>query len=269
MGIEALGWIATAVMGLTLGLMGGGGSILTVPILVYLFGIDPLQSTSYSLIAVGLIAILGAGRYFKQGSIDFKAALWFAPPSVAGVLLARTALVPALPESWVWFGFEVTKSMLIMLVFALVMIVAAAAMIRGGLKAAPAEEQTSQAAIHPVAIALEGLLVGGVTGFVGAGGGFLIVPALHVWAKVPMKRAVATSLFIIGVKSIIGFLGDWMSGGIAFEPVFVSGFVLVAAIGMMVGTQLSRFVSAAHLKLGFGWFTVAMALAIFYQETMA
>ena len=262
-GSALFGFAATILAGATMGLIGGGGSILTVPILVYLLEIPPVLATGYSLFVVGLSARVGSVNYFKLGLVNLKAGTIFAVPAFVGVFLARKYLVPALPVEIFNLGnLVVGRDLIVMGVFATVMILASVSMIRGGSES----EQEGELQFNYPMIALEGLIVGAVTGFVGAGGGFLIIPALVVLAKLPMKQAVGTSLMIIAVKSLFGFLGDL--GNQSIDWGFLALFCLLSIIGIYLGTYLSRFVSSAKLKPGFGWFVLIMGLFILAKETI-
>ena len=262
-GSALFGFAATILAGATMGLIGGGGSILTVPILVYLLEIPPVLATGYSLFVVGLSALVGSVNYFKLGLVNLKAGTIFAVPAFVGVFLARKFLVPALPVEIFNLGnLVVGRDLIVMGVFATVMILASVSMIRGGSES----EQEGELQFNYPLIALEGLIVGAVTGFVGAGGGFLIIPALVVLAKLPMKQAVGTSLMIIAVKSLFGFLGDF--GNQSIDWGFLALFCLLSIIGIYLGTYLSRFVSSAKLKPGFGWFVLIMGLFILAKETI-
>ena len=262
-GSALFGFAATILAGATMGLIGGGGSILTVPILVYLLEIPPVLATGYSLFVVGLSALVGSVNYFKLGLVNLKAGTIFAIPAFVGVFLARKYLVPALPVEIFNLGnLVVGRDLIVMGVFATVMILASVSMIRGGGES----EQEGELHFNYPMMALEGLIVGVVTGFVGAGGGFLIIPALVVLAKLPMKQAVGTSLMIIAVKSLFGFLGDL--GNQSIDWGFLALFCLLSIIGIYLGTYLSRFVSSAKLKPGFGWFVLIMGLFILAKETI-
>ncbi len=262
-GSALFGFAATILAGATMGLIGGGGSILTVPILVYLLEIPPVLATGYSLFVVGLSALVGSVNYFKLGLVNLKAGTIFAVPAFVGVFLARKFLVPALPVEIFNLGnLVVGRDLIVMGVFATLMILASVSMIRGGSES----EQEGELQFNYPLIALEGLIVGAVTGFVGAGGGFLIIPALVVFAKLPMKQAVGTSLMIIAVKSLFGFLGDL--GNQSIDWGFLALFCLLSIIGIYLGTYLSRFVSSAKLKPGFGWFVLIMGLFILAKETI-
>lgn len=204
--IEILGFIGALLIGLVLGLIGGGGSILTVPILVYALTLNPVLATAYSLFVVGATSLVGAIKNMMKGMVDFKTAIIFAIPAFIAVYLTRAYLIPAIPdELFTVSGIVITKNLAIMLFFAVIMLLASISMIRNNRK--ESDEDSAINYNYPLII-VEGLVVGTITGIVGAGGGFLIIPALVLLAKLPMKKAVATSLFIIAIKSLIGFLGD-------------------------------------------------------------
>src|SRR5690554_2421244 len=204
--MEILGYIGALLIGLVLGLIGGGGSILTVPILVYALTLNPVIATGYSLFVVGTTSLVGAVKNMAKGMVDYRTAIIFSIPAFIAVYLTRAFLIPAIPEKLFQNGdFLMTKNLAIMLFFAIIMLLASVSMIRN-----KREEVDSDAKItynYPL-IVIEGFAVGTITGLVGAGGGFLIIPALILLAKLPMKKAVATSLFIIAIKSLIGFFVD-------------------------------------------------------------
>lgn len=262
--MELFGYLAAVFMGLSLGMIGGGGSILTVPILVYLFGVNPVLATAYSLFIVGSTALVGGWSYFKQDQVDLKTGFIFAIPSFVGVYLTRAFVVPHLPEEIFHLGgFVVTKPLLIMLVFALLMVAASISMIR------PGRPKQSHAVSSPAVIwaliGAEGLIVGGVTGFVGAGGGFLIIPALVVLVGLPMKMAVGTSLFIIAAKSLIGFVGD-LRTGVHLDWQLLITLTIIAVVGLFLGMRLSKRVDEKTLKSGFGYFVLVMGTFILFDQ---
>ncbi len=265
MGLEIFGYIASIFMGLSLGMIGGGGSILTVPILVYLFGIDPILATAYSLFVVGLTALFGGFNYYKKGEVDLKTGFIFAAPSFLGVYLTRAYVVPNLPDPVFSMGsIAFPKALLIMLVFAILMVLASVSMIR-----TKNQEKTKKYELSPAArftiIALEGLIVGAITGFVGAGGGFLIIPALVILVGLPMKRAVGTSLFIIAAKSLLGFIGDIQHQPF-IEWALLVKVALIAIVGLFIGVSLSNKVSEKDLKKGFGIFVLVMGTFILIDQ---
>lgn len=257
-----LGYIGALIIGMVLGLIGGGGSILTVPILVYILGVEPVLATAYSLFVVGSSAMVGAIRNMKNGMVELRTAIVFSIPAFIAVYVARKYALPAIPDVLLEFSsFTLTKSTAIMLLFALIMLLASISMIRGR------KETTTQATEpkfnYPMII-LEGLGVGLLTGIVGAGGGFLIIPALVLLAKLPMKKAVATSLLIIGVKSLIGFIGDVQN--LSIDWTFLLSFTGLSVAGIFIGIWLNTFIEGAKLKKAFGWFVLIMAFIIVFQE---
>lgn len=263
--MELLGYISSILMGLSLGLIGGGGSILTVPILVYLFGLQPSQATGYSLFIVGLTALVGSFAYIRKGEIDYKTGFIFAAPSFLGVYAARAFIVPALPSEIATIGsVNITKNLLIMGVFAVLMVVASYSMIKE--KKAESKKKELAPAIRVFVIALEGLVVGGITGFVGAGGGFLIIPALVLLTGLPMRVAVGTSLMIIAIKSLLGFTGDIKHATEAIDWSFLLTISGIAVVGILVGSMLTKYISERKLKKSFGWFVLLMGSAILIEQ---
>ncbi len=264
--ITLLGYFGATIIGISLGLLGGGGSILTVPILVYLLGIGPVLATAYSLFIVGITSLAGSITFMKKGLVDYKTAAVFAVPSFIAVYLTRQFLIPAIPESLFMIGsFELTKDIGIMVFFALIMLAASYSMIRDKNENMDDNQEVSKERTfnYPM-IGIEGALVGTLTGIVGAGGGFLIIPALVLFAKLPMKLAVGTSLLIIAVKSLIGFLGD-VSQQVIDWP-FLLLFAAFSLVGIFIGSWLSTKIDGEHLKKGFGWFVLFMAIYILGTE---
>lgn len=262
--MEIIGYISSIFMGLSLGMIGGGGSILTVPILVYLFSVSPVTATAYSLFIVGSTALVGGATYLKKGSVDLKTGFIFAVPSFIGVYLTRAYLVPSLPEQVFSVGrVVVTKPLLMMLVFAGLMVAASISMIKEKKDVTKKVEMSALAKF--LLISLEGFLVGGVTGFVGAGGGFLIIPALVVLVGMPMKIAVGTSLFIIAAKSLIGFIGD-IQHQTHIEWPLILQITAIAIVGLFVGMSLSKKVPDKILKKGFGYFVLIMGAFILFDQ---
>ncbi|WP_142783487.1 sulfite exporter TauE/SafE family protein [Changchengzhania lutea] len=259
--IEILGYVGALIVGLVLGLIGGGGSILTVPLLVYLLGYNPIVATAYSLFVVGTSSLVGTFQKYKKGLVDFKTGLAFSFPSFLAVYLSRRFLVPGIPENLMSIGnFTLTKSMGIMIFFAFIMLLASISMIKSRKENAD-ENQTKQAYYKTF---IQGVIIGTVTGLIGAGGGFLYVPALVIWANIPMKKAVGTSLVIVAINSLIGFIGDVQT--LDIEWVFLLTFSLISVVGIVIGVFLSKFISGAKLKKSFGFFTLFMAVYIIYKE---
>ncbi len=261
--MEIAGYIASLVIGISLGLIGGGGSILTVPVLVYLFGIEPVLATAYSLFIVGLSSLVGAVPKYKQGFINLKTAIIFGLPSIAAVFATRRFIVPRIPNEVFTIGnFVVTKSILMMLLFAALMLFASVSMIREKQRAEEQETGTQQ--FNYPLILLEGAIVGILTGLVGAGGGFLIIPALVLLSKLSMKQAVGTSLLVIAAKSLIGFTGDLAHFQMNW-PLLISVTGL-AIVGIFIGNRISTKIDGNKLKKGFGWFVLVMGVYIIIKE---
>lgn len=260
--MEILGYLASIFIGLSLGLIGGGGSILTVPVLVYLFGVNPTLATSYSLFIVGIVSLIGAIRKSKVKEVDLKTAILFGITSIATVLLTRIYILPAIPEQIATLGeVNITKSALTMILFAMLMLLASVSMIKGR-KTVVAKDKPSGI----VLLVLYGIGIGLVTGFLGAGGGFLLIPALVFFVKLDMKVAVGTSLAIIAMNSLIGFLGDVATTKMDWQLLLTVTAIAIA--GIFIGITLSKNIPAAKLKKGFGWFVLIMGVYILFRETL-
>ena len=260
-----LGYFSSVLIGISLGLIGGGGSILTVPVLVYLFSVDAVAATAYSLFIVGMTSAVGSVSYFRNGLVNVKTALVFGIPSIISVFFTRAYVVPAIPKHVFSIGsIVVTKSLLMLLLFAVLMIGAAYSMIKKD-KMTDGETPSPQVFNYPL-IVLEGTIVGLLTGLVGAGGGFLIIPALVLLSKLPIKEAIGTSLVIIAAKSLIGFFGESSETVIDWE--LIGTVTSLAVVGIFIGTYLSKKIDGAKLKPAFGWFVLVMGVYIIVKETL-
>lgn len=267
--LEILGFVGAAAIGISLGLIGGGGSILTVPVLVYLIGVEPVLATAYSLFIVGFTALIGGINYARKGLVSYKTGIVFTIPAFIAVYLTRLLIIPSLPETFFSIGgFELTKDTGILLLFAFLMVFASISMIKKKTKKVAEEVDTDveqEPKFNFPMIIIEGLVVGTLTGLVGAGGGFLIIPALVLFAKLPMKMAIGTSLLIIATKSLIGFIGDVQAG----EPIqwgFLAIFSAIAVVGIFLGTFLAHKIDGQKLKAGFGWFVLVMGTFMIVKE---
>ena len=257
------GLIASLLIGLSLGLIGGGGSILTVPILVYLFHIEPVLATAYSLFIVGATSIIGTIPKYKAGQVKINTALLFGIPSIISVFLTRTFILPQIP--FILFSgssFSITKNIFLMILFASLMIAASYSMIKSS-KTIEASPSSATQLNYPLIITL-GAMEGFLTGLVGAGGGFLIIPALVLFTQLPMKEAIGTSLLIIAAKSLIGFLGDLSHSEMDWSLLgLLSG---IAILGILIGNRLSRKIDGQKLKKGFAWFVLTVGVYILIRE---
>lgn len=256
-----LAYLAILATGFVLGLLGGGGSILTVPILFYLFKLDAVTATGYSLFVVGSAACIGAFRNYKKDNLSISTGLFFAAPGVAGVFLSRAYIVPSLPETIFKFqGFSLAKDNFILIVFAIMMISASYSMIFGR------SEVKDKKSIATPFLSLLGFAVGVATGFVGAGGGFIIVPVLNAFAGLDIKKAIGTSLFIMSINALLGFLGDL----IVLKPdwTFLFTLSLLAMTGVLVGTHFNSKVKAKSLKKVFGFFVLILGSWIICKQVL-
>ncbi|MCU0338254.1 MAG: sulfite exporter TauE/SafE family protein [Spirosomaceae bacterium] len=263
--LEIIGYGGALLVGVSLGLMGGGGSILTVPILAYCFGFDTVTATAYSLFIVGLTSLMGSSSYLVQREVHLTTALAFGLPSVVSVYLTRYYLVPAIPAKIAQIGgFVVEKNTFLLLLFAVLMLLAAFFMIR------KKEQHTEGISVMDTGfgypfLAMEGLGLGFLTGLLGAGGGFLIIPALVLLAQLPMKQAVGTSLLIIACNSLVGF---WGSSQVQnnFDWDFLLTFSGISVVGIIIGSLFSKRISNEQLKPTFGYFVLTMGVYIIIKE---
>lgn len=261
--IVILSFFCALFIGITLGLIGGGGSILTVPVFVYIMGLDPHEATAYSLFVVGISSLAASVQNARKKRIDYKIGLVFAFPAFVVVFLIRKFLLPAIPEEILKVGdFTLMKSVAIMIFFALVMLIASFSMIRGRKELTDEMPSTFN---YPI-IFLQGTIVGLITGMVGAGGGFLIIPALVFLARLPIKRAVATSLLVISINSLCGFMGDVQTIVIDWNYLLI--FTSIAILGVVVGTFFNSKIDSNKLRKLFGWFILAMGIFILMREML-
>ena len=261
--MEIAGYIASIFIGTSLGLIGGGGSILTVPVLVYLFGIDTVLATTYSLFIVGSSSIVGSISYFRKGLVNLKVVLIFGMPSVIAVLFTRTYILPAIPQEIFSVGnFIVTKNILLMLLFAILMILASYSMIKKDRQ--PIDTTSQKQSLNFFLILIQGVFTGVITGLIGAGGGFLIIPALVALVKLTMKNAVGTSLVIISISSLTGFSTSLTHTSVQWP--FLLTILFIAVIGILIGSYLSTKIDGKRLKPAFGWFVLIMGIYIIIKE---
>lgn len=269
MTFSAVGLSASLFMGLVLGLTGGGGSILTVPILVYLFGVTALMATGYSLVIVGGVAVWGAYKAYKQNELNLMTLLSFGVPSTLGVVVSRKLVLPSIPESIKIFDYNLNKDAFLLVIFATLMIAASVSMMLNarqsrGISQAEQELQ-DPAKLFSVSASLSGFAVGLLSGFVGAGGGFLIIPFLVQFQKVPMKIAIGTSLGIIAMQSLIGVSSD-TSVISQMNALLLFSVMSFSLVGMTLGTKLRNKLAGFKLKIAFAVFVLVVALLILFKE---
>ena len=249
--IQVFGYIGALLVGIVLGLIGSGGSLMAIPIFTYLFHISPVTTTAYSLFVVGTSASIGALRNWNRGLINFRIAIVFAIPAFTGVYVVRKYILPIIPiEVFAIQDFVVTKDTAIMLLLAIIMLVSSILMVCRNKFSIVRHIPNN---LNYALIVLSGIVIGLLTGIVGIGGGFLIIPALVLLLKLPMKKAVATTLFIIAIKSLIGFLGDL-------------GNLEVSTLGIFLGIYFSSYIKGENLKKYFGWLVFILSIGIFYKE---
>lgn len=258
--MELIGYILSVFIGVTLGLIGGGGSILTVPVFVYLFHLEPALATSYSLFIVGLTSLTGTAYQYAKGHVNVKAALSFGLTSVATVFLVRKFMLPAIPDVLFQTGaFAVTKSSAIMVLFAMLMLAASVSMILGHRERPDGKAQPKLGVLLAY-----GVGIGVVTGLLGAGGGFLIIPALVLLVHIPIKEAIGTSLFIITINSLVGFAGD--IGHVHVDWPFLFRILGITVCGVVIGSAMGRRIPGEQLRSGFGWFVLTMGIYVLSRE---
>ncbi len=263
--MEVLGYIASILIGVSLGMVGSGGSILTVPVLVYLMGVNPLLATTSSLFIVGVTSLIGGIRAYTKRKVDFKAVTEFGIPSILSVFLTRHYLLSALPDTMFIIGnMVISKEILLMVVFAILMLAASITMIRSHEPIASASDDEKIRHDKVLPLMLLGFLIGIITGLLGAGGGFLIIPTLVLFLKLPMKTAVGTSLLIIAINSLFGFLFSLKQ--FEYNWNLILSFTILSIIGLFIGSKLADKISGASLKKGFGWFVMVMGIYIIIKE---
>jgi len=261
--MEIIGYIASIGIGIILGLLGGGGSILSIPILVYLFHVDAVMASAYSLFIVGVTSFIGAIPKYKDHLVNIQTGVLFGLPSIVSIFITRKWIVPAIPDIVLRAGdFVFSKRLLILGLFAFLMIVSSWSMIRGR-KDLDADQRDWNIPM----LVFEGILIGLLTGLVGAGGGFLIIPALVWLTGLPFKTAVGTSLFIIAINSLLGFIGDLLNYPMDWN--ILLSITALAAVGILIGNKIQKNISADRLRRTFGWFILAMGLWILVKELIS
>ena len=257
---DLIGYAASILIGVVLGLLGGGGSILSIPILVYFFEVEPVMASAYSLFIVGTTSLAGAIPKYRQQLVNLKMGILFGIPSIISTFLTRLLVVPEIPEIAFRIGdYDVTRRMLILGLFAILMVLASIPMIRG-----KREVTSNNKRFRIVLVAIEGIVIGFLTGLVGAGGGFLIIPALVFLTGLRFKTAVGTSLFIIAINSLSGFTGDLLNHAMDWKLLLT--ITALAVIGILIGTRLTGRIPGTRLRQAFGWFTLATGCLMIWRE---
>ena len=257
--MEILGYVGALFIGLVLGLTGGGGSILTVPILVYLMSINPVTATAYSLFIVGTTSTFGAIQNYRKNLVDIKNGFIFAIPSFIAVYLTRKYIVPEIPKVIIESPFLITKDTFLMLFFAVIMVFGALSVLKKKSQNTNSEEKRNL-----ILIGIQTFTIGIIIGLVGAGGGFLIIPSLILFAKLPMRKAVGTSLFIIAMNSLVGFIGDVQN--LEIDWLFLLTFSVISVVGIFIGMYLTKYTNESQLKKIFAYFVLVMAAIILLKE---
>jgi uncharacterized membrane protein YfcA len=262
--MEIFGYFLSIIIGFSLGLIGGGGSVLTVPVLVYLMHVDPVMATAYSLFIVGTSSLAGTIIKFRQGLLHLRTAVVFGVPSVVGVYTSRALVLPLIPQNVLAIGsFQITKPLLLLLLFAALMIAASVSMIR---QSNTTVDNGRQPRPNFMVTFAQGLGTGLVTGLVGAGGGFLIIPALVLFGSLSMKQAAGTSLLIIAASSLVGFSGDLLHYPMNWKLIVT--MTVLAIAGVFIGNAFQNKIPGAVLKRAFGWVVLVMGIFIIVKELL-
>lgn len=266
---EYIGYASAVVVGLLVVLIGAGGSILTVPVLVYLFHISPVVATGYALLIVGTTSIISTLSYIRRKLVNYRIAIIFGIPSMTAVYLTRRYMLPAIPEEvFMIRNSIITKDVFLMLLMGSLIFVSATSMVMVKRKYDSEDVPNLNTFYYTRMILIEGLIIGVLTGLVGTGGGFMIIPALVLLCNLPIKTAIGTALLIASAKSGIGFLGEMTNNSnIDYQLIFkFTGFALV---GIAIGTYLSDKVSGYKLRNYFGYFLYLVGAVILLNELLS
>ena len=262
--IEFAGYLLAFLTGMLMGLIGAGGGILSSTILVYIFSISPVLAASYTLLNVSIISLVGSYSYYKKEQINFRAGLFFAIPALIVVFCMRKWIIPAIPENIFRFQHLIfTKNLMILLIFGLLMIIISYNMVFGKIN----NVRTATVTAEPFKLFILGCLVAIMTGIAGIGGGFIIVPALVYFARLDIKTAIGTSLFIISVNTTVGFISD-ISLGIHFDWIFITKFIGINLAGMILSSMVSGYFNSIQLKKIFGVSIFFLGCWIIIKETI-
>ncbi|HSZ34950.1 MAG TPA: sulfite exporter TauE/SafE family protein [Puia sp.] len=249
-------------IGMSLGLIGAGGSILTIPALVYILKIDPLTSSVYSMFIVGTSSLVGGIKSFSKNLVDFKIVTLFGIPSLVGVLIARNIIYPSIPAQLQLINnFTVSKSALFMFcIFVIMFYVGIKMLIKSKKDSTPEKSKDSKSILLPV----QGLFIGTLTALLGIGGGFLIVPALFFWTNLSIKKTIGTTLLIIAINALVSFLVSYSKTILNWQ--FLLLFSAGSMIGMFLGIKTRDSITGIHLTKIFGWLVLSISLFIAYKE---
>ena len=267
--IQILGYFGAFLVGIILGLIGSGGSILSLPILVYIFGVNPVLATGYSLFIVGTTSLIGSVKNLKDDLINLDTTLFFSISAIISVYITQKYILGIIPE--IIYNSEIivlTKEKLIMLLFSILMLIAGFFMVKKSPKTLVKIKNIKTIAPNKLIILTEGTLIGFITGLVGAGGGFIIVPVLVILANLRMKQAIATSLAIISLKSLLGFIGSVEVWGKVIDWNFLLLFTSIAILGIFIGQHYNTKVPSDKLKDIFGIFVISIALIILIKTVI-
>jgi uncharacterized membrane protein YfcA len=260
-----LGYIGALFVGITLGLIGSGGSILSLPIFFYLFGIPIIDATAYSLFTVGLTSLIGSIKNIKLRLIHLNTVIYFSTSAALSVYITRKYIIELIPDQIISIGdLIITKEKFLLLFFSFLIFFAGIAMIRNRKDKSSNERRGLK--YDKLLILIEGTVVGFITGLVGAGGGFIIIPVLVLFSKLNMKSAIATSLVIIAIKSLVGFIGDVENHDI--DWIFLVKFSSISIVGIYIGQAIGIKIDGAKLKKGFGYFILIIASSILIKEIL-
>jgi uncharacterized membrane protein YfcA len=263
--MEIIGYICSILIGMSLGMIGSGGSILTVPVLVYLMHMNPLLATTSSLFIVGVTSLVGGLRAYHKKAVNFEAVTEFGIPSIFSIFITRHYLLPALPHHFISTGnISVSREMFLMVTFALLMLIAGISMIRSKYIESNPDDRVKARQNRAWALVILGLVIGVITGLLGAGGGFLIIPTLVLFLRIEMKTAVGTSLFIIAINSLLGFVFSLKQ--FEYNWMLLFAFSILSITGLFIGIRLSNRIPGLRLKQAFGYFVVLMGLYIIVKE---
>lgn len=250
-------------MGLILGMMGAGGSILTIPIFVYLFNMEPFIAATHSLFVVAVTALFGSFSYIRKKEISVVKGITFIIPSFLGVVFAKKFILNIIPMTiYRSSHIQITKNFIIMTVFSILMMAASWTILKNKIYEAHFNNKKS----HRLVMALLGFVVGVVIGFVGIGGGFIMIPVFVILMGLKMREAIGTSLVIISINALFGFLLSLNEFSVLINWQFLSIASLIAILGALMGSRYSHLINEKKLKFFFGWAILYLSLFIIGEQ---